>query len=446
MIQPCAVSIPQASPSTVSSPGLRRVLGRWDLTAIGINQVIGAAVFAMPAAVAGLVGGWSPLLIVAVGFASLLIAATFAEVGSRFDGTGGAYLYTRAAFGRFAAFEVGWMQWFTRVASWASVINVLILSLGFYWPSVTSGALRTILLTAIIAALAVINILGIRQSAWVVNTLAIGKLIPLAVFIVVGLPAVDPALLTPGALPDLSHVSRSALLLIFAFGGYEVIPVPAGEAKDPRRGVPFALIMTLVIVTIILTLVQVAALGTLPGLAQSKTPLADASVRVMGTAGAALVTLGAVMSTIGNNMGGALSGSRSLFALAEQGDLPRTLARVSARFGTPINAILVTAAIALVLATTGTFVTMATASAVSRLVVYVGTCASALRLRSPAFTNRVAPATLTLPLGPVVPSTAMVIALGILAGATTQQLMAGAIALAVGALLFLIAARPWSTA
>ena len=426
---------------TGPAPSLRRELGRWDLTAIGINQVIGGAVFAVPAAIAGLVGAWSPLLIVAVGFASLLIAATFAEVGSRFDGTGGPYLYTRAAFGRFAAFEVGWMQWFTRVASWASVINVLIVSLGFYWPAVTAGATRTLLLTAIIATLAIINVLGIRQSAWVVNALAIGKIIPLGLFIAFALPAIDAALLAPGGAPELSQLRSSALLLIYTFGGYEVVPVPAGEARDPRRAVPFALLMTIILVTIILTLVQVAVLGTLPGLAQSKTPLADASARVMGPAAAALMTLGAVMSTTGNNMGQALSGSRSLFALAEQGDLPGVLARVSARFGTPINAILVTAAISLALATSGTFVTMAAASAVSRLVVYVATCASALRLRSPALADRVAPPTLTLPLGPIVPSAAIAIALGILAGATARQWMAGAGALAAGAALFLIAAR-----
>jgi APA family basic amino acid/polyamine antiporter len=427
---------------TASGGALRRELGRWDLTAIGVNQVIGASVFALPAALAGLVGGWSPLLILAVGFASLLIAATFAEVGSRFDGTGGPYLYTRAAFGRFAAFEVGWMQWFTRVASWASVINVLVASLGFYWPGVTTGAARIALMTAIIVALAIINVVGIRQSAWVVNTFAISKLIPLLLFIAFGLPAIDAQLLTTGGTPTLATVSRSALLLIFGFGGYEVIPVPAGEAKDPRRGVPFALLMTIVIVAIILTLVQIAALGTLPGLAQSKTPLTEASARVMGAAGAALITFGAVMSTTGNNMGQALSGSRALFALAEQGDLPRILARVSARFGTPVNAILLTAAISLVLAVTGTFVTMGVASAVSRLVVYVATCASTLRLRSPAFDGRVAPATLTLPLGPVVPCAAIAIALGILAGATALQLIGGAVALAAGAALFLIAAPP----
>ncbi len=420
---------------------LRRELGRWDLTAIGINQVIGGAVFAMPAALAALVGGWSPILIVCVGFASLLIAATFAEVGSRFDATGGPYLYTKAAFGRFAAFEVGWMQWFTRVASWASVINVLVASLGFYWPSVTAGLARTALLSGIIATLAIINVLGIRQSAWVVNALTIGKLLPLALFIAFGMTALGRGGFEIHGLPAASDLSRSALLLIFAFGGYEVIPVPAGESKDPRRTVPFALIMTIVVVTIVLALAQVVALGTLPSLPTSKTPLADASALIMGATGAAIITLGAIFSTLGNNMGQALSGSRSLFALAEHNDVPRVFARVSSRFGTPVVAILFTAGVSLVLATTGSFVTMAQASAVSRLLVYVATCAAALRLRSPRFAGVVPEPTMKVPLGPVIPSAAIVIALAILFGATATQLYAGAGALAVGAILFAIARR-----
>ena len=421
---------------------LRRELGRWDLTAIGINQVIGGAVFALPAALAGMVGGWSPFLILFVGFASLLIAATFAEVGSRFDATGGPYLYTKAAFGRFAAFEVGWMQWFTRVASWASVINVLVASLGFYWPGVTTGPARTALMSAIIAALAIINVLGIRQSAWVVNTLTIGKLVPLALFIAVGLTALGKGGFEIHEAPAISDLSRSALLLIFAFGGYEVIPVPAGESRDPRRTVPFALIMTIVVVTVVLALAQVVALGTLPSLPNSKTPLADASALIMGAAGAAIITLGAVLSTLGNNMGQALSGSRSLFALAEHGDVPSVFARVNARFGTPVVAILFTAAVSLVLATTGSFVTMAQASAVSRLIVYVATCAAALRLRSPRFAGIVPEPKMRVPLGPVVPTAAILIALAILFGATPQQLRAGGVALVVGAVLFLIAVFP----
>jgi basic amino acid/polyamine antiporter, APA family len=422
---------------------LRRELGRWDLTAIGINQVIGGAVFALPASLAASVAGWSPFLIVAVGFASLLIAATFAEVGSRFDATGGPYLYTKAAFGRFAAFEVGWMQWFTRVASWASVINVLVTSLGFYWPAVTTGAARTLLLAAIIAALALINVVGIRQSAWVVNALTIGKLVPLGLFIAVGLTQLGRGGFELHGLPAGSDLAASALLLIFAFGGYEVIPVPAGESRDPRRTVPFALIMTIVVVTLVLTLVQIVALGVLPSLPSSKTPLADASALMMGAAGAAIITLGAVLSTLGNNMGQALSGSRSLFALAEHGDVPRVFARVNARFGTPAVAILFTAAVSLVLAATGSFVTMAQASAVSRLIVYVATCAAALRLRQPRFAGTVPEPTMRVPLGPVIPIAAILIALAILFGAKPEQLRAGTVALAVGAVLFVIAVRPW---
>ncbi|HVD92190.1 MAG TPA: APC family permease [Vicinamibacterales bacterium] len=424
---------------------LRRELGRWDLTAIGINQVIGGAVFAMPAALAAIVGGWSPFLVVGVGIASMLIALTFAEVGSRFESTGGPYIYTRAAFGRFPAFEVGWMQWFTRVASWASVINVLIASLGFYWPAVTTGPARVAVLTAIIAALALINIFGIRQSAWVVNGLTIGKLVPLAIFIVVGLTAMDVSALHTGPVPALTDLSKSALLLIFAFGGYEVIPVPAGESKDPRRDVPFALIMTIVIVTVVFALAQIVSLGTLPDLASSKTPLADAAARFMGGTGAVLITVGAVISTLGNNMGQALSGPRNLFALAENGDIPRVFATISRRFGTPVVAILFTAAISLVLAATGTFVGMAAASAVSRLVVYVATCAAALRLRSPQFAGQVPEPTMRVPFGAVIPVLAILIALAILAGATPQQLRAGLYALTAGAVLFTVAMLSRST-
>src|SRR5687767_6722779 len=221
--------------STPASPALRRELGRWDLTAIGVNQVIGGAVFALPAALALHAGSWSPWMVAAVGVASMLIALSFAEVSSRFDGTGGPYLYTRAAFGRFAAFEVGWMMWFTRTASWASVINVLVSSLGFYWPVLTAGLPRTLLITVIIALLAAINVRGIRQSSIVVNLLTAGKLVPLGVFILAGIFLVDWNRPRPDVWPSVAQLSTSGLLLVFAFGGYEIVPVPGGEARNPRR-------------------------------------------------------------------------------------------------------------------------------------------------------------------------------------------------------------------
>jgi basic amino acid/polyamine antiporter, APA family len=423
------------------SDQLKRELGRWALTAIGVNQVIGSGIFRLPADLAASAGGWSPFLVAGIGLASLLIALCFAEVSSRFEATGGSYIYTRAAFGRFLAFEVGWMLWFVSVASWASVLNVLALALAFYWPGFAEGLPRAILITGVVVAFAVINILGIRLSSLVVNGFTIGKLLPLLIFVAIGLFFVDGERLQPTGAVPVMDLATGALLLIFAFGGYETVPVPAGEAKDPRSAVPFALVMTVVVVTIVMVLVQVVALGTLETLEGSTTPLADAAGRFMGPMGAMLLTVGAVISTSGNSMGQALSGSRSLFALAEQRDIPRFFGYVHPRYRTPSTAILVTCGVSLVLALSGTFVALAAASAVARLLVYVVTCASTIRLRSATFAGEVKPATFRLPGGPIIPIVAILISLSILFGATRIQLISGTSALAVGAVLYFIAVR-----
>jgi amino acid transporter len=416
-----------------SLPQLRRDLGKWDLTAIGVNQVIGSGVFLIPATLALHIGAWSWIACGLVGVLAMLIALNFAEASSRFEGTGGAYLYTRAAFGRFPSFEVGWMLWATRVTSWASVINGLADALTVYWPGLRSGAVRTTLISGLILAIMAINVRGIRQSSTVVNILTISKLVPLVLFVLLGLPHVSWAALQPDVSPTWTHISTATLALIFAYGGYEVIPVPAGEARDPRRIVPFAMITTILIVSIVMTLVQVVALGTLPALGTSKAPLADASALFLGAWGALMMTAGAAVSMTGNNIGQALSGSRNLFALAEQGDLPRVFGRVHRRFQTPDFAIVFTSLVVMVLALSGSFATLAATSAVTRLLVYSGTCASVLALR------RQSRAPFTIPLGPVVPVLALTISIAILYGATPLQLRVGAAFLVTGAILYGVA-------
>src|SRR5258708_38880689 len=101
---------------------LRRALGRWDLTAIGVNQVIGGAIFLWPAQVAAQIGAWSPIGFVLIGFLSLSVALCFAELSSRFDSTGGPFLYTRAALRDFVGFGLGWRPWFSRAASHANIM------------------------------------------------------------------------------------------------------------------------------------------------------------------------------------------------------------------------------------------------------------------------------------------------------------------------------------
>ena len=422
-----------------ATPALRRALGKWDLTAIGVNQVIGAAIFLLPADVARLVGNWAPLMFLGVGLASLFVALCFAEVGSRFDTTGGPIGPARAAFGRFVGFEVGWMMWFSRVSSGASVINGLAVALGYYWPVLSTGAPRSLVILAVLAGLTWANLRGIKQTSWLVNFFTIGKLLPLAVFIAVGVFFADLSRIVPSGPAPLASMGTAALLLIFAYGGYEVTGIPAGEAANPKKDVPFAFVAVILIVSAVMTLTAAVATGLLPDVGATRTPIADASALIMGAFGALLVSAGSAVSMTGNNMGQLLSGSRTVFALAENGDLPPVFARVHPTYRTPHVAIWFTAIVLVVLALTGSFVFLAAVSAVARLVVYLSACGATLRLRRADMATRVAPANFTVPLGPVIPIVAILISSTILAGATSQQLLAGVAALAVGGVLFAVA-------
>ena len=432
--------------SAPSTPALRRALGKWDLTAIGINQVIGSAIFLLPADVARLVGSWSPLLFLAIGLSSLFVALCFAEVGSRFDTTGGPIGPARVAFGRFTGFEVGWMLWFSRVSSGASVINGLAVALGYYWPTISTGMPRAAVILSVLGVLTWVNVRGIRQSSWLVNASSLGKLLPLAVFVLVGVFFADLSRVAPSEPAPVANLGTAALLLIFAYGGYEVTGVPAGEAANPKKDVPFAFIATILTVSAVMTLTAAVTAGLLPDVGASKTPVADASALVMGVFGGLLVSVGSAISMTGNNMGQLLSGSRSVFALAEQGDLPAVFGRVHPVYRTPHVAIWFTSIVLVVLALTGSFVFLAAVSAVARLVVYMSACGATLRLRSASMASRVAAAEFVAPGGPIVPIVAIAITSSILVSATTQQLLAGGAALAAGAVLFAIATRGARTA
>jgi basic amino acid/polyamine antiporter, APA family len=424
------------SSSDSGTPTLRRALGRWDLTAFGINIVIGAAIFLTPSLVSAQLGSWSPIAVVLAGVVVLSIGLCYAEVGSRFDGTGGPYLYTREAFGDFVGFEVGWMTWFTRVSSLGAVVNGIALSVGFFWPAAVGGSARAALIGAVVVALTMINVRGIRHSALLVNSLTIAKLVPLLAFVAIGMFFVDWSRFAD--LPRLSatQMGAGALLLIYAYGGFEVIGVPAGESQQPRKHLPFALVMTITGAGLIMTLVQVVAMGTLPQIATSTTPLADAALHFMGAAGALMIGIGSIFSMTGNSAGSMLGASRVLFALGENSTVPQFFARVHPAFRTPANAIWFSAAVALALALTGSFAVLLITSTIARLLTYAAVAAATLTLRLRRFEGRVPAATFRLPFGAAIPMLALVISAALLAGATFRQLAAGALALAAGAALY----------
>jgi amino acid transporter len=414
--------------------GLVRGIRRWDLVAIAINAIIGAGIFGLPSKVYSLIGSYSIIAFVACALVVALIILCFAEVGSRFDETGGPYLYAREAFNPAVAFEVGWLIWLTRITAFAANCNLLISYLGYFWTAATDGFWRALVIVTVVAVLAAINLLGIRQAAIVSNVSTIGKLVPIIIFIGAGLFFLNPQAFTPGPTPDTGAFSQSVLLLVYAFTGFEMASIPAGEVRDPQRNLPRALIIALVLVVVLYILIQIVCVGTLPGLAQSQKPLADAGSQFLGTAGGAIISAGAIISIAGNLNIVMLSGSRLPFAMAEQKQLPAFIGSVHRSFFTPYVAILLTAGLMLLLTLKSSFVAALTISTIARLITYGTTCLSLPILRR---RNDGPPPAFRLPGGTIIALLALVLIGWLLLHATLQEATAAALAGAVGLLIYL---------
>ncbi len=413
---------------------LVRGIRRWDLVAICINGIIGAGIFGLPSRVYGLIGTYSLIAFVACALVVALIILCFAEVSSRFEETGGPYLYAREAFQPAVAFEIGWLIWLARVTAFAANCNLLINYLGFFWLSATTPLWRALVIILVVTVLAIINLLGIRQAAIVSNAFTIGKLVPIILFIAAGLFFLNPQAYELGATPSTGDFSKSVLLLVYAFTGFEMATIPAGEVRDPQRNLPRALLIAIVVVATLYILIQVVCVGTLPGLAQSQKPLADAGSQFLGAAGGAIISAGAIISISGNLNILLLSGSRLPFAMAEQKQLPAVVGKIHGRFFTPYISILITAGLMLFLTLKSSFLEALTISTIARLVTYGATC-----LALPVFRTRreTQPALFRLPGGTVIAILSLLLIVWLLLNSTLKEAWAATVAAAVGLAIYL---------
>jgi APA family basic amino acid/polyamine antiporter len=462
-------SPPTGVPSGGERPALLRAVSRWQIVGLVLNDVIGSGVYLLPAGAAALLGGASVGAVVLAGVAVLLVVLCFAEAASHFDQPGSAYLYAREAFGELVGFEVGWMTWLARVASVASLAVAFAQALGYLWPEARGGWGRQAAIVVPVLALTVLNVIGIRSGVRTAVLLAVAKIVPLLVFVTAGTAAVlrtrgglvalagSGAATGPGAgfgagaagtgaapaaasgAPGWHQLGAAALLLLYAYAGFENTAAAAGEYKNPRRDVPFALLAQIGIVTLLYAWVQWVALATLPDLAASATPLADAARRFLGAWGGWLLTLGATFSILGTNGNTVLTGPRYLFALAQAGFGPRRLAAVHPRFRTPAVAVVTQTIVALPLALSGTFTGLAALSVVARLATYLGTAAAVPVLRRKLGSR---PGAFRLPGGIAVPVAASLLCVVFAASATPRDLIAGGAALVVGLAVFALRQPP----
>ena len=421
-----------------SSPSFIRAVGLFGLIAIAVNGVIGSGIFVLPATVASLLGPASPAAYFVAALLVALIVLCFAEAGSMFEQTGGPYLYAREAFGNFIGFEVGWMFLLSRLAATSAIATAFTAYLGYFFPVLAIGLGRAIALTVLLWGLAWLNLLGVKYGSWMVNFLTIVKVVPLLLFVFVGLFFVDHTRYQILALPDTVPLRQASLALVFAFGGFENASVPTEEVKNPTRNLPIALVVSIALTAVLYVLIQIVAQGTLADLAKEATPLASAARTFMGVVGAAMITIGAMLSTAGSDSAVILVGPRILYALASAGQFPRVLAHIHHTYHTPYIAVAVFAFSAWAIALYGNFAQLVTVSAIARLFFSATTCLAVPVLRR-KITSRAAP--FKVPGGALIPAFAALLSVWLLTGINKQQATAGVVALVVGGLLYLLFRR-----
>lgn len=372
---------PQREPPAPREAGLlKRDISRLGFAAITLNSVIGAGIFGLPAVAAARAGDFSPWMFVICGVLTLTIVLSFARASSLVRETGGVIVYASHAFGSFVGFQTGWLTYLSRVTSQAANANLLVTYLSWFWAPLDVHPWRGLALTLILGGLTWLNVVGVRNSMVAIYAFTVAKLLPLSLLILFGLGQVSPADLFGADWPEAGELGSTILVLLYAFVGFEGTVVNAGEGRNPRRDLPRALLLTTIAIAVFYFLIQWVSFANLPGLADSRTALADVAGVLFGAAGATLLTLGAVFSIGGNLMTGIFSAPRMTWALGLDGALPRWFAGVHPRHHTPHHSIWFYGIAAIALGLTGTFVWLAVMSTLVRLMAYMISIAALPRL------------------------------------------------------------------
>jgi amino acid transporter len=361
---------------------LVRALGVRELAASIFNYTVGSGIFTLPAYAVASLGGAAPLAFLTCALAMAFVVPCLAEAGSRVAGAGGPYAYIEVALGPFVGFLSAVLLLLTGLSAGAAVAVLFARSVETLVGTQSIGLLRT-LIVAVIAALAALNIRGVRTGARIIEAVTVLKLVPLIAFVVIGAAFIKLSNLNWGVAPPVSSVLSTAGLVIFAFSGIESALAPSGEVRNPSRTVPRAAFVALGAATLLYLAIQAVALGILgTHLADDRTaPLAAAAGAVAGPAGRLVLLIGASVSMLGYLSSNLLSVPRTLFASARDGFLPGVLSAVHSRYRTPFAAILAYAAIVVALALSGTFERLATISNLSAFPLYILSAIAVLMLR-----------------------------------------------------------------
>ena len=353
----------------VSEEPLKRDIGFTGSAFLSFNGVLGAGIFALPATLYTQFGDFSPWLFPLFGALVLIVALPFARVAAHHRISVGTVVYA-AAFGPAASFQAGWIYYIARATALAANTNVLVTYLSTLWAPLADGAARAVTIVAAIGTITFINIVGVKRAVRVLDGLTLLKAAPLLFAAILGLIVAGGSITAPTGVPPLTQLEAAALLVFYAFVGFENSVVPAAETADPQRTIPRALITTILATATLYFLVQLSYVAVMEPDAGGDAPMVAFGEALMGPAGALLLTATAVFSLLGNITGGMTGTTRTTYALGRDGLLPAWFAKVSERYATPANSILFMGGLIALLALTGSFVWLAVVSTLARMIVY----------------------------------------------------------------------------
>lgn len=411
-------------------------LGLLSICLLGVNAIVGTGIFLLPGKAAKLVGVPSIGVILFDAVLVILIALCFAEAGGLFKKNGGPYVYAKEAFGEFVGFEVGFMKWAIMIIAWAAMAVGFPTALASVWPAAGEPFMRNIIAISLLLFLMIMNIAGVKISKIINNVITLGKLVPLVFFILLGIFFIKGDNFQPmQSVEPLSVTSfgAAALLIFYAFTGFESIAVAAEDMDNPEKNIPLAIVLVITGVSVFYILIQVVAIGILgDGLTASAAPVADASARFFGPVAKAVVTTGTLISIGGINVASSFLAPRSAAALADDGFLPKFVTKRNEK-DVPVVAVILTTVLTALVCLTGTFTKLAAISVVSRFAQYIPTCLAIL-----VFRKRGMKGSFRIPGVYVVSLLAVGISLWLLYNSDWQKIVFGLGGLVVGAVFYLV--------
>lgn len=384
---------------------LKRGVGALAASFLVLNGIIGAGIFALPGALSTQAGLFGPWLILLFGVLIITVAWTFGSIASYFKSSGGPVAYASLAFGPFAGFQVGWLLYVGRATSLAANTNVLFNYLSYFWQGINSDLSKAAMFILIIGGLTVVNVMGIKSAMKAINLFSLLKVLPILVLILIGLPHISPSGVLPSDFPVIDDFGTLVLLILYAFVGFECVLFTTEETKNPTKTLPRALITMVIAITVVYFLIQLIYVNVVTT-NDIDAPLIELGSILFGEVGASIIIITAVCSIMGTATSILFTAPRLTFSLAEDGSLPKWFSKVHEKYNTPANSVIFLGVFGLFLGITGTFIYLAVASALARILAYIICISSLPAIRRKADTETRENA-LTLPGGYLIPCLAL---------------------------------------